>query len=620
MSLFQNLVETYDRLAETGKAGGIADNAGNILLPTYHMMMNTDVCVTLDGFGNFLRAESKKLNIMLPCTEESASRTGQTAPHPLHEQLSYLALDSEKVVAHRDLLGKWSNKNAKVRAVHNYLLKNTVLKDLTAAGVEKLDAPKLFIRFAVEIPYDLDSEQWKDPELWKDIKVAAAWQAYCDESAPPERDLCYITGQLSPTMQKHPKGVNPDANGAKLISCDDDANKYTYRGRFTKKEQPNAIGKETSYKAHAALKYIVASQSCYKCNAQSIVVWAIDSKIKTPRPFPNSLGLIRDTNETEAEKLENAQGELGADYVEKLRGALYGSDGVQKLLEYQRKIAVLALDAATEGRMSVTFYQELPENEYIDRLLAWHKTCCWHFRRKGGSYISAPSAYDIIGAVYGELTGESYNLIKRQALERILHYILRKKPIDAAWLNAGLSRVSNPFSYTDREGKWEKRKWDTAVAVVCALARKYYKDKKEDFKLELELERRDRDYLYGRLLAIADKLEGHARYLQTEKDDAEKRPTNAVRYLQRFAVKPFNTWGLLYAQLNPYIQRLNGAEWYQAQIDGIMALFSEGEFESDRPLTAKYLMGYSLQRRAMKSKKTDTDNFEEEITDDNEED
>ena len=120
--------------------------------------------------------------------------------------------------------------------------------------------------------------------------------------------------------------------------------------------------------------------------------------------------------------------------------------------------------------------------------------------------------------------------------------------------------------------------------------------------MELDTKLTDRDYLYGRLLALADRLEGHARYLQAGISDTDKRPTNAVRYMSAFAAKPFRTWVLIYSQLAPYLRILNGGDWYQRQIDEVMCLFREGEFENDKPLNGKYLMGYSLQRRALRNK------------------
>jgi CRISPR-associated protein Csd1 len=128
--------------------------------------------------------------------------------------------------------------------------------------------------------------------------------------------------------------------------------------------------------------------------------------------------------------------------------------------------------------------------------------------------------------------------------------------------------------------------------------------------LELDTGCHDRDYLYGRLLALADKIESHARFLQVGKDDTEKRPTNAVRYMSAFAAKPFSTWPIIYKQLNPYIQRLNGAEGYQRQIDEIIGLCDFNEFTRDKSLNGKYLIGYSLQRRALnqKNKEEKTEN------------
>ncbi len=59
---------------------------------------------------------------------------------------------------------------------------------------------------------------------------------------------------------------------------------------------------------------------------------------------------------------------------------------------------------------------------------------------------------------------------------------------------------------------------------------------------------------------------------------------------------------MIYSQLKPYIERLDGAEWYQRQIDEIMSAFAGLDEYSDDALDAKYLMGYSLQRRELYKK------------------
>jgi len=176
---------------------------------------------------------------------------------------------------------------------------------------------------------------------------------------------------------------------------------------------------------------------------------------------------------------------------------------------------------------------------------------------------------------------------------------------------AASNRASNPLALENTKAKsnydrW--RDWEYVLGAACALIKRYYHDyKKEEFAVELETERRDRDYLYGRLLAVADRIESSARYKQgkTKEDD---RATNAVRYMTAFSQHPFRTWNMLFTQqLNPYIQQLNGAGWYFNLIGDIKQLFESGAFENDAPLDGRYLLGFFAQRRELR-KKHENDN------------
>lgn len=592
MSWFKSLADTYDNVSGIV---GIPDEKGNILLPPNHTTKsNSDVCIIIDGDGIFRDAEQSKLTIPIPCTEKSESRSGKAKyPHPLHDQIAYLSTEKKKREEYLIQLSKWSGLHQKVKAVHQYILKNTLIEDLQSCNIKIFD--KLFIRFSVEIPGD------SVPNLWEDPTVAEAWQTYMKQEQSEETALCYITGQFLPITNKHPKNINTSIGNAKLLSCNDGEN-FTYRGRFSRFIPANMISIEASHKAHAMLKYLIATQA-YKCGSQAIVAWAVNNGAAQPGMFEDSLSLYGNIIKTERDKLLEAQNELDLDYAKKLNFAIRGYGNSSNLKNDIRQIAVIAVDAATTGRMAVTFYKELRENEYIECIINLHESCCWYFRSKGKTYVSAPSTDRIIAAVHGEPKGEGYFKIKKQSRERILSFIINGEKFSKAWLNAAVNRVSNPFSYDKADGGWDFYKWETAVNTTCAIARKYYFDNKEEFDLELERMRRDRDYLYGRLLAIADKIESHARYLQNQKDETDKRPTNAVRYMSAFATKPFRTWEVIYRQLNPYIQRLNGGEGYQKEIDEIMSLFEEGEYENDKPLNGKYLMGYSLQRRALNNNK-----------------
>lgn len=588
MSWFKNLADTYDRVSDIV---GIPDEKGNILLPPNHTIKsNSDVCITIDGEGMFRDADQSKLTIPIPCTEDSESRSGKAIyPHPLHDQVGYLSTDEKKRAKYLLQLGKWSGLHKKVEAVHKYIMKNTLIEDLKSCHIKVSD--KLFIRFSVEMKGD------SVPNLWEDKTVAEAWQTYMEHEQSEGTELCYITGQFLPITNKHPKNINTLISNAKLVSCNKDPN-FRYRGRFSESEPANMISIEASHKAHAMLKYFIATQA-YRCDSQAIIAWAIDSGETQLGLFEDSLDIYGNATKTERDRLIEAQNEIDLDYAKKLSSAIRGYGNSENLKNDNRQIAVIAVDAATTGRMAVTFYKELQENEYIERIINWHESCCWHFRSQRKMYISAPNTDRIIAAVHGEPKGEGYSKIKKQSRERILSFIINGEKFSRAWLNAAVNRISNPFAYNKVDSGWDFYKWESAVNTTCAIARKYYFDHKEEFDLELERTRKDRDYLYGRMLAIADRIESHARHLQDKKSETEKRPTNAVRYMSAFATKPFRTWEVIYRQLNPYIQRLNGGEGYQRELDEIMSLFEKGEYENDKPLNGKYLMGYSLQRRAL---------------------
>ncbi len=126
--------------------------------------------------------------------------------------------------------------------------------------------------------------------------------------------------------------------------------------------------------------------------------------------------------------------------------------------------------------------------------------------------------------------------------------------------------------------------------------------------MALESDRKTRDYLYGRLLAIADRLEGHALY-----KSKEKRDTNAALYMAQFAERPCKTWRQIEVQLFPYMARLGGAKYYKDMIDEVMCKFNSIEdFNSDRPLSGEFLLGYHCQRAALWTKKEDEELSEQE--------
>ena len=123
--------------------------------------------------------------------------------------------------------------------------------------------------------------------------------------------------------------------------------------------------------------------------------------------------------------------------------------------------------------------------------------------------------------------------------------------------------------------------------------------------MSLEEDRTTRDYLYGRLLAIAERIESVALSVA-----GESRPTTAARLMQRFADRPFSTWRNIELALQPYMQRLqsNRAGFLsnmKKEFDTVTALFKAGEFEQDKALSGEFLLGYHCQRMCYRQQSQD---------------
>ena len=118
--------------------------------------------------------------------------------------------------------------------------------------------------------------------------------------------------------------------------------------------------------------------------------------------------------------------------------------------------------------------------------------------------------------------------------------------------------------------------------------------------MSLEEDRNSRDYLFGRLLAIAEKIESYALYLAKEGRD-----TTAERLMQRFSDQPASTWRTIELALRPYMQRLQSSRPgylhnLQCLLDDVISRFREDDFTRPGRLNAEFLLGYHCQRAALR--------------------
>ena len=626
MSWIQKLYETYERCA------GLPQFTSNPLLPISHTTQQAHIEIVIDGIGNFRRANvvsKEDQTTLVPCTEESGGRAG-TKPknHPLCDKLQYVAGDYRKMGGdvtvgfakeeeepHRTYLNDleaWGASpygHRKLAAVLTYVRKKHVVHDLVGERLlpldsqgkllkkwdgDKKDVPAIFkvipagsspedafIRWRVEIAND------PQPAIWQSKEVMDAWIGYY-ASQQTKHGLCMVTGRETILAEQHPAKLRNAGDKAKLISSNDTSG-YTFRGRFIDADQACGVGFVVTQQAHKALQWLLdfERKQAFRTGDQVIVAWAVSGKL-LPDPFANSAQMFG--LETEQKDVAPAyQGDAGQAFAVRLNKCIAG---YRARLGSTDEIVVMALDSATPGRMAITYYRELTGSEFLERIQLWHESCAWYQNfGKDTKFVGVPSPRDIAEAAYGrQVEGKSGEKLRKATVERLLPCIIDGRPIPRDLVESTVRRTAN------RSGleKWE---WEKNLGIACALFRGHHKQR--SYQMPLEQGRTSRDYLFGRLLAVAERIEDMALYLAKE-----KRETSAAKLMQRFADHPYSTWRTIELSLTPYKTRLRSKSpgflvTMEKLVDGIVCAFNNQDFMSEARLSGEFLLGYHCQRQAL---------------------
>lgn len=644
MSWIQKLHETYERCA------GLPQFTSNPLLPISHTTQKAHIEIVIDGIGNFRRANvisKEDQTTLVPCTEESGGRAGiKPKNHPLCDKLQYVAGDYRKLGGevtvgfakeeeepHRSYLkdleawGASPYGHRKLAAVLTYVRKKHVVHDLVRERLlpldsqgkllkkwdgDKKDVPAIFkvipagsspedafIRWRVEIAND------PHPAIWQNKEVMDAWVGYY-ASQQTKHGLCMVTGKETILAEQHPAKLRNAGDKAKLISSNDTSG-YTFRGRFIDADQACGVGFVVTQQAHKALQWLLdfERKQAFRNGDQVIVAWAVSGK-SLPDLFANSAQMFG--LETEEEDAAPAyQGDAGQAFAVRLKKYIAG---YRARLGSTDEIVVMALDSATPGRLAITYYRELTGSEFLERSQLWHESCAWHQNfGKDLKFVGVPSPRDIAEAAYGrQVEGKSGEKLRKATVERLLPCIIDGRPIPRDLVESTVRRTAN------RSGleKWE---WEKNLGIACALFRGHHKQR--SYQMTLEQGRTSRDYLFGRLLAVAERIEDMALYLAKEKRD-----TSAAKLMQRFADHPYSTWRTIELSLTPYKTRLRSKSPgflvnMEKLLDGIVSTFNDQDFMSEARLSGEFLLGYHCQRQALwpKSESTKAEETTENQTD-----
>jgi CRISPR-associated protein Csd1 len=490
---------------------------------------------------------------------------------------------------------------------------------------------------------------------WKDKTIQDSWIAY-DTSSSSDTGLCFITGENQTLGTNHPKKIRHSGDGAKLISANDSSG-YTYRGRFIDEKQACGIGFDVSQKAHNALRWLISRQG-FKNGDQAYVSWAVSGK-PIPEPLTDAYSFLN-TDDFDLEEFEENPTkkpetsidhtiDLGESYAQKLKKYMAG---YAAKLSPNEQIIIMGIDSATPGRMGILYYREMFSAEFLSRLETWHKEFAWpqrHTQTKANDTgkkpitkviypIGSPVPKDITVAAYGENVSDD---LKKKVIERLLPCIVDGVPFPRDLMQSCVRKVSNRVAYP-RDKQGNQPLWEEHLGITCALYRGYahrelgctkvpssfpctlHKDsdyyhqypdsnQRRTYAMALEENYHSRDYLYGRLLAIAERIEDVALSVS-----GENRSTTAARLMQRFADRPFETWRTIELALQPYMQRLrvSRAGFLTNQLkemDAILALFQHDDFSRKEALSGEFLLAYHCQRQKFRTK-TEAETIDDTIS------
>ncbi len=478
-------------------------------------------------------------------------------------------------------------------------------------------------------------------ETWKDDSLFESWQQFY-ATLDSTDGFCYITGQNRPLASKHPNRILRSATNAKLISAND-MDSFTFLGRFTDNKasikahglQGANISAVVTEKAHAALSWLLTRQGREEAG-QAVVAWAISGEetLQPTEPLNKSatFDVVKNAEQSEQmlfesddiDEFENMDSEDDEDSEQEIAvtdkeaplpfkhsnnlGHLFAThlnntmQGYRQKLDAHDQISIITLEAATPGRMAVTYYHESMPNDYIDALESWHRQFAWYFTYadpESGERkltLKAPTPKQISQVAYGARLSDA---LKKQVVSQVLPCIVEGEARQFPWqlVDLSIKRACNPLALDN----WE---WEQAISVACALYRGYYlrqsESKKRSYTVALQTDYTSRDYLYGRLLAVAEDIESLALFIA-----GEKRNTTAQRYMQQFANRPFTTWRNIELALKPYENRLKSNRGgylanKQDLMDQIMSLFNVADFTNDAALSGEFLLGYHSQKMQIK--------------------
>lgn len=597
MGLMKQAYDTYCAMEK--QYAGVYGEMREPLVPVSHQIANADLEITLDSEGNLLDAravEKGEAATIIPVTELSSGRTGDTScAHPLCDQIRFFSpLYPAKYDAYLTQLHRWEQSpytHPKLSAIARYVEKGKILEDMARLGLIALDEKGLPVKEKLLVRWRVESGKGGEiSACWQDQSLFRAFIDYYASTKKEDAVFCMVSGKLAPPANQHPKKIINICANAKLVSANDTSG-FTYRGRFKSDAEAMTMSYEASQKSHNALHWLAATQGV-AIGGRTFLCWNPQG-VEIPKA---QAAFLRRGTPKQVKY---------SDYRKALAETLRGW---KETIPADAGAVIAAFDAATSGRLALTYYSELPASDFLERLHNWDAICCWEHDPFG---VQAPSLFQIANCAFGTVRTsdnqtklETDERILRQQVQRLLSCRVDKGKMPADIARAATAKASN-LQIMDTQLR------ETVLSTACAVLRKYYYDwYREEWNMSLEPEKKDISYQYGRLLAVFEKIE------RDTFDKDEQREPNAIRMQSVFAKRPRYASRVLWEQLKKaYYPHLKPGcrVKYERLIEEIIERISDlPQAEREEALKDTYLFGYYLQKKALyTSDKTENSQEEE---------
>ena len=667
MSVFHVLYQSYLKAEEKGLVDnpGLDETGRNIfILPIFHMNKRSsgnDVLeIILDEHGKPSQARLVPEGVftVFPILEKSLNRTSGASAHPFCDQMEYLSnsLNLKRYENYCETNSAWTEGMIEELESFNHpesddliiflnevkdLVRRVDLFELTQDLLQKsypcekgspveddkikveispktskskakyktINLSKLFISFKKEYA----DEKKKNIDISRNKLLHDAHIQYIRKLHSLKTDsvdFCDISGKrmYCTRICRSPKGR------LKAVSVSHPEN---YWGRFQTKDEVYHMGFETSEKIMLMLQFFLdhKENNQYLYDNTTAVLWfgedILNQKgFNLKEPVTEELFSFLDNSQDMEENYENTSMSNPATIHWKkiITGQEVLTDDEEKDFFY-----LVLLFQHSNGRIAIQLTRTIPVTGFIENLRKWKDSCSWlqwDFNR--GEFITkTPEIWKIIYMLYG-LEEEGHislreDKIKSISFSRLLPTIIEGRPLPQDMARKMFANFKNRRAYP--------KTWPKIEYMTCALLNKHRLDQGKERRLSmLEHGLQNRDYLYGRLFAIYEKIEIDATAPRREREENQQdkiRITNVEKFWSSVFQAPEKNLGILKEKTNIYLQMLKKDRpgifvYYDKLLAEILSSIREDKkYENNRNKCLKEdaVFGYYAQKKEFYTKK-----------------